>query len=178
MCVFRQQHSHQGLPAEWHHPLSWGAAQLLPICGIHDDPRMRTGRRLDGVSQDFVHQQPAGIWETRYVQTPWGKHLTRPFKQSLGLNEVNSWQLHLSFSNELHVEGMDEFFFFSFSFIPCYLNNFQTNKSFCSIHPVSYNCSYTFSSSLSFSLSWMQLFSNVDSGRGSPWSTSSGRRNL
>lgn len=82
VCVFRQQHSHQKLPAEWHHPLSRGAPQLLPVRGIHDDPRMRTGRRLDGVSQDPVHQQSAGDSKTACIQKLRGKHLNCSFKES------------------------------------------------------------------------------------------------
>lgn len=56
----RQQHGDPKLPTQRPPPVGKGASQLLPLCGFHDDPGLRTGRGLDGVPQDAVHQQPTG----------------------------------------------------------------------------------------------------------------------
>lgn len=68
LFLCRQQRGDPKLPTQWPRPISEGASQLLPLCGLHDDAGLWAGRGLDGVPQDSAHQQPTGKaheWMTR-----------------------------------------------------------------------------------------------------------------
>lgn len=60
LFLCRQQHGDPKLPTQRPRPVSEGSPQLLPLCGLHDDAGLRTGRGLDGVPPDSVYQQPTG----------------------------------------------------------------------------------------------------------------------